>query len=197
MSPEISFSKDCFCPPQHRRYPSVQTNNSLFEYLLSWRWAEYYFQWICDTSEGISITNSPNHGFASFGFTWSRWIIFWCIFRSPFATMPAEGRSLCTFSNRNCWQNLSCKLSGALSCSLKKPFTLLIPLPVDTFSKQLLFVRIRAGRSWLVNSTLAAILDFFVTARPSWILPSKLCNALMHHLGGGLAPPWLCPSTAV
>ena len=76
--------------------------------------------------------------------------------------MPAEGRSLCTFSNRDCWQNLSCKLSAALSSSLKKPLTLLIPSPVDTFSKHLLFARIRAGRSSLVNSTLAAILDFFV-----------------------------------
>ena len=76
--------------------------------------------------------------------------------------MPAEGRSLCTSLNCDCWQNLSCKLSAALSHSLKKPLTLLIPSPVDTLSKHLLLARIRAGRSSLVNPTLAAILDFFV-----------------------------------
>ena len=79
-----------------------------------------------------------------------------------------------------------------VSSSLKKLFTVLMPSPVKTFSKQLHFARIRAGRSWLVNSTLAAILAFLFSTQPSWILPSMLCNALMHHLGGGLAPPCNC-----
>lgn len=108
---------------------------------------------------------------------------FWCIFRSPFATMPAEGRSLCTFSNRDCWQNLSCKLSAALSSSLKKPLTLLIPSPVDTFSKHLLFARIRAGRSSLVNSTLAATLDFFVYR-------AAILNFTQYALQRAHAPSW-------
>ena len=97
--------------------------------------------------------------------------------------MPAEGRRLCTFSNRNCWQNLSCKLSAALSSSLKKPLTLLIPSPVDTFSKHLLFSRIRAGRSSLVNSTLAAILDVFV-------YHAAILNFTQYALQRAHAPSW-------
>ena len=140
--------------------------------------------------------NSPNHGFASFGFTWSRRIIFWCIFRSPFATMPAEGRSLiCTFSNRDCWQNLSCKLSAALSSSLKKPFTLLITSPVENFSKQLRFCLNKSWTKLVSKFHTGGHLGFFCLPR-GHLEFYQVCSATPSCTilggGGGLAPQCNC-----
>ena len=115
------------------------------------------------TSAGKSIENSPNHVFASFGFTCRRQIIFWCIFLNALATMCLEGNSCCTFSNRDCSLNLASKVWAALSSSLKKPFTCLIPSPVETSSKHLLFTLRRAGGSGSVNLSFADFLDFLFT----------------------------------
>lgn len=125
------------------------------------------------SSPGKSIENSPNHGFARFGFTCKRRIIFWWIFLNALATMPLKSKSCCTFSNQDFWLNFSSKVWVALFKLPEKSI-----YPSDSI----------ASRN-LVQATWFYLNKSWTT--PSWILPRDLWANLMHHPGGGPAPLWV------
>ena len=68
---------------------------------------------LANTSQGMPIINSPNHGFASFGLLCKRQIILKWISLNDLATILLKGNKHCAFANLDQLQYLSSRISTA------------------------------------------------------------------------------------